>query len=172
MLTYNDLSEEVERREDLESELRRLQRRAVEVHTQIRSIKPKRQELKYEVKAQEHLKSIRGGYEDRAKGLNRLSGLIDDERRNQRRRLQSQLSGIMDSMIEEIEEGIFADATSVSFPNPDNYHFTVHTPRRRYESSKAERESTEAAFQSLIFHSAVIKHLSEKPKVAFQFDFL
>lgn len=160
-LEENNLSQELERREELEDEIRDLRQKAVDIQVQIDSLQTNIEYLEREVKAQEHLKEIKSEYTDKKTNLSRLAGIIDIERKNQRRKLQQELKSRMESIIGHLSEGFFSDATAVSFDNASNYHFTIHTPSRRYESSKAEKDSAEATLQSIIFHSSVLKHLSE-----------
>ncbi|WP_435334757.1 AAA family ATPase [Haloarchaeobius sp. TZWWS8] len=160
-LEESDLDKEIERREELESEIRTLREEAVNLDMRLDTICVEITELEWEVKAQEHLMEMKNRRKDRKSYLERLSGIIDSERKNQRRKLQMQLQDQMEYLIQNcLTEGFFSEVTSVSFEGPENYHFTVHTPTRRYKSSQAEKESAEATLQSLIFHTAVLKHLS------------
>lgn len=160
-LEDNNLEQEVQRREELETEIRRLRREAVNLDIEIESLEKETDILQKEIKAQEHLQEIRSSRKDMNSYLKRLSGLVDMERKNQRKKLQRQLSGRMQRIVEKLTEGAFSNATAVSFDSPDNYHFTVHTPSRKYRTSQADKESAEATLYSLIFHSSVLKHLSE-----------
>jgi DNA repair exonuclease SbcCD ATPase subunit len=157
----DNLEKIVRRREQLEDEIRQLRREAVSMEVEIESIEQDTDNLIKEIEAQEHLKQIRADRKEKISYLERLSGLVDKERKNQRKKLQSQLSERMETIVDTLNKGAFSDATAVSFDSPDNYHFTVHTPSRKYKTSQADKESAEATLYSLIFHSGVLKHLSE-----------
>lgn len=157
----NNLEKEVRRREELESEIRKLRREAVSLEVDIESLEEETQTLEKEIKAQEHLQEIRTSRKDKKSHLERLSGLVNTERKNQRKKLQRQLSERMEQIVEKLTEGAFSNATAVSFDSPDNYHFTVHTPSRKYRTSQSDKESAEATLYSLVFHSTVLKHLTE-----------
>ncbi|MFC6733052.1 hypothetical protein [Haladaptatus sp. GCM10025893] len=169
-LEESDLDKEIERREELESEIRTLREKAVNLDVKLDTTRIEITELEWEVKAQEYLKEMKDNRKDRSSYLSRLSGIVDSERKNQRRKLQMQLDEQMEYLIENcLTEGFFSEVTSVSFDGPENYHFTVHTPTRRYKSSQAEKESAEATLQSLIFHTAVLRHLSKSQNESFPF---
>jgi hypothetical protein len=162
-LEENDFNEEIEQREQLEHEIRSLRREAAGVSVDIETIRNRLDGLNKEIKAQNHLLAIGKEYETRVSDWKRLRDLIEIVRQDQRRALQRRLEARMDEVLGYFSEGIFGHPnTNATFPNPENYRFSVHTPDRTYQSSKPEEESSEATLHALLFHTAVLKQISEE----------
>ena len=66
----------------------------------------------------------------------------------------------MGDLLDYFSEGLFADAADVSFNSEKTYDFTIY--RSNGESKPSDRpnaDSVEGLIQSLLFQTAVLKHL-------------
>ncbi|WP_323173074.1 hypothetical protein [Natrialba sp. PRR66] len=161
-ISDSDFDEIISERESLEREVRELRQESVNAEVRIERLESVVADLKREVWANEHLVDILEERKRKKEVLDRLSGIVETVRKEQRKKLKKTIADEMVNVLDFFTTGNFANATSVSFKNDENYQFVVHTPEREYDSAKADREAAEATLHALVFHTAVLKLLSKR----------
>lgn len=162
-IQQHDVEDVIEHRQELEREIRELRKEAVSIEVRIDETINEIERLEYEVWANEHLESLYEERKDLKEAWETLRTIVSRVRRDNRRSLQNRIrEEIETEILPKFDRGMFAEVGGLTFDSQDNYHFTLHSPTQQFKSSRADQEAAEATLHALVFHTAVLKLLTEQ----------
>lgn len=155
----SDLSEE---EDELEEEVRELEERLADLQSKIENYEDELETLEEEVAYLEELYEEYDRKNRKRDMLSTFNRVVRRKRNEEQRRLQNDLSERMKELANHFTEGLFDDLEEVVFPERGEYDFEIHKSSGRVLKSSNPRESTaEVVLHAILFHTAVLKELSE-----------
>lgn len=153
-----DLMEYVTRRNQLESEIDELRETATDVQVRLDARTDELEEVQTRVGELRALNEQREQKSHRQQILQSFEKYVRREIEYERQSITEELEEIMTRLLDYFEDGLFADATAVSFD--DGYNFTIHrTEGEDKPSTRENGDSVEGSIQSLLFQTAVLRYL-------------
>lgn len=161
-LEEGDVGELIEEREELEEEEQELEQELAEVQGKIDSKENTLSDLEDEVQELEALVEEFQQNNRKRKMLSSFNTIVEDKRDKEQRELKDRLEDVMLELTEYFTEGTFSDVENVKFPNKGEYSFEIHKSDGTVLDSTEPQESTaEVVLHAILFHTAVLKELSE-----------
>ncbi|WP_224268359.1 AAA family ATPase [Haloprofundus salinisoli] len=157
----NDLSDIADEKDKLQREVRNLRDETVELRVKEETLEQQLAHVTYERKANAHLVDIAKEKDNRRQAFRRLKGIIAKARQSQRKKIKSRIGEEMRHLFSHFSEGTLRDAHNVEFKSGGSYHFEIVTSSGRLDSSVADESTAEINLHALLFHTAVLKLLSE-----------
>lgn len=160
----SDISDYVERRDELESKVSDLESEVTELTVNLDSAKNRLESTKNELDELQRLKEEHDRKVHKQDILNKFSSLVTQEVRDERRVIHQNLEEIMGDLLDtHFTQGLFENAVDVQFDEDGEYDFTIYRGSGDAKpSTRRNSETTEGVIQGLLFHTAVLKHLSER----------
>jgi len=164
-LEEGDVGELIEEREELEEEEQVLEKELAEVQGKIDSKENTLNDLEDEVQELEALVEEFQQNNRKRKMLSSFNTIVEDKRDKEQRELKDRLEDVMLELTEYFTEGTFSDVENVKFPNKGEYSFEIHKSDGTVLDSTEPQESTaEVVLHAILFHTAVLKELSESSR--------
>ncbi|EJN57333.1 AAA family ATPase [Halogranum rubrum] len=160
-IQQNDLSDLADERDNLQREVRSLRDNTVELRVKEDTLKQQLARVTYERKANAHLVDIAKAKDNQRQAFRRLKAIIAKTRQSHRERIKSKIGDEMQQLFSNFTEGTLRDAHSVEFKSGGSYHFEIITSSERLDSSVADESTAEINLHALLFHTAVLKLLSQ-----------
>ncbi|WP_042661779.1 AAA family ATPase [Haloferax sp. ATB1] len=162
-IAESDVTQLIDRRDELETEISSLERDATSVQVEINA---KEDELDDTTGC---IEDLEGAYERRREKVEKRQALQTFERivrrhiEEERTDLKNSLREEMNNLLSYFEHGRFADAQNVVFNPQGGYDFTVVIEDGNDVPSDRHNEySNEGKILALLFHTAVLKQLAEQ----------
>jgi len=157
----HDLAALAEEQDELRRKLEDLQKKAVDTEVRLGSVREDLTRVNYEINAQQHLKEIAKQKETRRQSLTRFRSILERARDSQRQETKRQIANQIKNLFKYFNEGSLSEAHRVEFKSGGSYHFIIKTSGQTLDSSVADNSNAEINLHSLLFHTAVLKLLSE-----------
>jgi DNA repair ATPase RecN len=162
VLEEGEVGELIDEREELEEDEQELEQKLAEVQGKIDSKENTLSELEDEVQELEALVEEFQQNNRKRKMLSSFNTIVEDKRDKEQRKLKDRLENVMLELTEYFTEGTFSDVENVKFPNKGEYSFEIHKSDGTILDSTEPQESTaEVVLHAILFHTAVLKELSE-----------
>lgn len=157
----HDLAELADEQGGLRREVQDLRDSAVETEVKLGSVKERLGILEFEIKAQKHLKAKAKEKVARTDGLKRFNDILSEARDSQRQEIKRKIASQIQELFDYFEEGSLKNAHNVEFKSGGSYHFEIKTTDQILDSYIADESTAEINLHALLFHTAVLKLLSE-----------
>lgn len=155
-----DLTEYAERRDELEEEVADLEQEATGIQVEFNARVEELNEVRSRVERLQELKEERDRKSHKQQALQSFERVVMAEIQDERQSIQKELEAIMDDLLNYFNEGLFADATGVSFRSEKTYNFTIYrSDGENKPSDRPNADSVEGLIQSLLFQTAVLKYI-------------
>ena len=160
-IDQSDLSDLAEERDSLQREVRVLRDETVDLRVREDTLQQHLNRISYEVKANAHLLDIAKAKDSQRQAFRRLKGIIEKARKSRRADVKSNIADEMRGLFRYFTDGTLKEAHNVEFKSGGSYHFEIVTSSGRLDSSVADESTAEINLHALLFHTAVLKLLSQ-----------
>lgn len=161
-LEEGEVGELIDEREEVEEEEQELEQKLAEVQGKIDSKSNTLDDLEDEVQELEALVEEFQQNNRKRKMLSSFNTIVEDKRDDEQRRLKDRLEEVMLDLTKYFTQGTFSDVENVKFPKKGKYSFEIHKSDGTVLDSTEPQESTaEVVLHAILFHTAVLKELSE-----------
>lgn len=157
----NNLTDLAAEQETLQREVRMLRDGAVELGVEADTLEAEIRDAKRNIKANEILMAQGKAKDNRRQTFKRFKNLIEKARSVERQELKESLASQMESLFKHFEHGTLETAHEVRFKPGDSYHFEIATEDMTLDSSIPDESNAEINLHALLFHTAVLKHMSK-----------
>jgi len=165
VLEDGEVGDLINEREELEEEEQELEEELARVQGKIDSKENTRDDLEEEIQDLEALVEEFQQNNRKRKMLSSFNTIVEDKRDKEQRRLKDRLEEVMLELTGYFTEGTFSDVESVEFPKKGSYRFEIHKSDGTVLDSTEPQESTaEVVLHALLFHTAVLKELSDSDR--------
>lgn len=163
-INTSDVSDYVERRDELESKVSELESEVTNLKVDLDSAESRLESTKEELDELQRLKEEHDRKVHKQNVLNKFSSLVTQEIQDERRVIQQDLEDIINDLLDDyFTQGLFENAINVEFEEDGKYDFTIFRGSGDAKpSTRKNSETTEGVIQGLLFHTAVLKYLSER----------
>lgn len=162
VLEDGQVGELIDNREQLEQEERELEEELAKVQGKINSKENRVEELEDEIEELEAMVEEFNQNNRKRQMLSSFNKIVRDKRAREQRKLKDRLEEVMLDLTDYFTEGTFSDVEEVVFPDKGEYSFEIHKEDGTVLDSSDPQESTaEVVLHALLFHTAVLKELSE-----------
>lgn len=162
VLEDGQVGELIDNREQLEQEERELEEELAKVQGKINSKENQVEELEDEIEELEAMVEEFHQNNRKRQMLSSFNKIVRDKRAREQRKLKDRLEEVMLELTDYFTEGTFSDVEEVVFPDKGEYSFEIHKEDGTVLDSSDPQESTaEVVLHALLFHTAVLKELSE-----------
>lgn len=141
--------------------MRSLRDKIVEIRVEEETLRQRLTRVSYEQRANAHLVDIAKEKDNQRQAFRRLKGIIEKARRTQREKIKTRIGDEMRDLFSYLTEGTLSNAHDVEFKGGGSYHFEIITPSARLDSSVVDESTAEINLHALLFHTAVLKLLSQ-----------
>ncbi|MDB2262253.1 AAA family ATPase [Halorubrum ezzemoulense] len=160
-IEQSDLSDLADKRDELQREVRDLRDATVELQIREETLSQQLTRVTYERKAYGHFVDIAKEKNSRREAFSRLKGIVERARTRRREKIKSRIGEEIQSLFDYFTEGTLRDAHSIEFKSGGSYHFEITTSTDMLDSSVADESTAEINLHSLLFHTAILKLLSQ-----------
>lgn len=157
----SDTSEYVEQREELRREVRDLREEAVDIEVRIDAKDSRLTEVEEGIDNLEALHQEVKDIRRKKAMLERFKRIVRGVRDEQRSSVKNQLRAHMMDTLQYFSQGLFGDVSEVVFSEGANYDFELYTSNDVYRSADADESTAEVVLHALLFHSSILKLLTE-----------
>lgn len=162
VLEDGQVGELIKDREELEQEERELEGELAKVQGKIDSKENRVEGLEDEIEELTALVEEFNQNNRKRRMLSSFNTIVRDKREREQRKLKDRLEEVMLELTDYFAEGTFSDVEEVVFPDKGEYSFEIHKEDGTILNSTEPQESTaEVVLHALLFHTAVLKELSE-----------
>lgn len=162
IIEEGEVAELIEEREELEQEEQELEEELAKVQGEIDSKENRLDELDERIEELEDLVEEYKQNNSKRQMLSSFNTIVRNKRDREQRMLKDRLGEVMLNLTKYFDEGTFSDVEDVRFPNKGKYSFEIHKSDGTVLDSTDPQESTaEVVLHALLFHTAVLKELSE-----------
>lgn len=174
-INESDINRLIERRDELETEISDLDQEATSIRVEINAKQDELDELAERIDGLEDAHESRVEKVRAREALKSFEKIVNHHIERERTDLKNNLREEMKSLLTYFEHGRFAGAKDVLFDLEGGYDFTVVVEGDDDVPSKRHNEySNEGKILALLFHTALLKQLSERsntlPIRVFMFD--
>ncbi|OYR73033.1 hypothetical protein DJ78_01160 [Halorubrum ezzemoulense] len=160
-IEQSDLSDLAEKRDELQREVRDLRDETVELQIREDTLSQQLTRVTYERKAYEHFVDIAKEKNSRREAFKRLKGIVEGARTRRREKIKSRIGEEIQSLFDYFTQGTLRDAHNIEFKSGGSYHFEITTSTDMLDSSVADESTAEINLHALLFHTAILKLLSQ-----------
>lgn len=162
VLEEGEVAELIEEREELEQEERELEEELAKIQGKIDSKENRLDELEERIEESEVLVEEYKQNNSKRQMLSRFNTIVRNKRNREQRKLKNNLEDVMLELTDYFNEGTFSNVEDIKFPNKGEYSFEIHKSDGTVLDSTDPQESTaEVVLHALLFHTAVLKKLSD-----------
>lgn len=163
-IQQSDLSDLAHKKDELQREVRDLRDKTVELQVREDTLAQQLTRVTYKRKMYEHIVDIAKEKSNRRDAFKRLKGIVERARTRRREKIKSRIGEEIHSLFDYFTEGTLRDARSIEFKSGGSYHFEITTSTDKLDSSVADESTAEINLHALLFHTAVLKLLSQSIK--------
>lgn len=157
-----DERELVRRKEELESAVDDLQQRATRVQIERNAKLEELNNLHNEVPNIQEYYDSREDKVEKQESLSTFERIVRNQINRERRDIKDRLKSSMKKLLEVFEDGTLSSAFDVDFDSEGGYDFVVRVrDGGDIPSDRANENSNEGKLTALLFHTAILKELSE-----------